>query len=307
MAEWCTNQLEITGKSVCIDVMQQWVCGEELPGYRQAVLQSRRLFLAGCAGIFKPTKPQTYTPYPELIRGTAAPTAHNLAFEQWLKLLQDNVPLSSNNIKLIDSLYRQSAISLMRWDSVPEPARVIIARILTRQYADWFGMAGWSEAINIGECWDRLNDSPESTQPCDMLMIMPTRLATEINGNSGLLKGVATPAQFYTQQYGFEWPFGHRVHWARRHVSSLTVSFDSPWVPPAAELMGALSAIFDCEIRHWYSEPVNGLKGYDCYDQGEHVDSGSGLSGRENRPALYLVNSEKANANLPVPAIAAGQ
>ncbi|MDC9595160.1 hypothetical protein PSI17_16585, partial [Xenorhabdus sp. IM139775] len=71
--------------------------------------------------------------------------------------------------------------------------------------------------------------------------------------------------------------------------------------------MGALSAIFDCEIRHWYSEPVSGLKGYDCYDQGEHVDSGSGLSGRENRPALYLVNSEKANAHLPVPAIAAGQ
>ncbi|WFQ81602.1 hypothetical protein PXH59_17420 [Xenorhabdus sp. SF857] len=51
MAEWVTNQLDITGKSVCIDVMQQWVCGEEIPRYRQAVLQSLRLFLAGCAGI----------------------------------------------------------------------------------------------------------------------------------------------------------------------------------------------------------------------------------------------------------------
>ncbi|CDM88597.1 DUF1281 domain-containing protein [Xenorhabdus bovienii] len=305
MAEWCTNQLEITGKSVCLDVMQQWICGEETPRYRQAVLQSLRLFLAGCAGIFKPTKPQTYTPYPELVRGTSTPTAHNLAFEQWLKLLQDNVPLSSENIKLIDNLYRQSALSLMRWERVPAEVRSVIASILTRQYADWFGVAGWTEHINIGECWDKLSEYPESTQPCDMLMIRPTCLAAEINGNSGFLKGVTTTAQFYNQHYGIEWPFGHHVRWARRNVSSLTVSFDSPWMPPSAELMGELSALFDCEIRHWYSEPVSALRGYDCYDQGEHVDSGSGLSGRENRPVLYLVSGEKPEAGLS--AIAVGQ
>ncbi len=33
MAEWVTNQLDVTGKSVCLDVMQQWVCGEEVPRY----------------------------------------------------------------------------------------------------------------------------------------------------------------------------------------------------------------------------------------------------------------------------------
>jgi hypothetical protein len=38
--------------------------------------------------------------------------------------------------------------------------------------------------------------------------------------------------------------------------------------------MGELSAVFDCEIRHWYQEPVNGIQGYDCYDRGDHVDSG---------------------------------
>ncbi|WP_187655718.1 DUF1281 domain-containing protein, partial [Xenorhabdus sp. PB62.4] len=136
MAEWCSNQLEITGKSVCIDVMQQWVCGEEIPRYRQAVLQSLRLFLAGCAGILKPAKPQTYAPYPALVRGTAAPTAQNLAFEQWLTLLQDNVPLNSDNIKRIDNLYRQSCLSLVRWDNVPEPARSLISPVLAHQYTD---------------------------------------------------------------------------------------------------------------------------------------------------------------------------
>ncbi|MEQ1966487.1 MULTISPECIES: DUF1281 domain-containing protein [Xenorhabdus] len=307
MAEWCTNQLEVTGKSVCLDVMQQWVCGEEPPRYRQAVLQSLRLFLAGCAGILKPTKPQTYAPYPDLVRGTAAPTAQNLAFEQWLKVLQDDVPLNSDNIKRIDNLYRQSGLGLLRWDSVPAPARDIIARLLTRQYTDWFGMVGWSETPDIGACWDKLNVFPTSAQPCDMLMILPTRLATEINGHSGLLTGIATPAQFYDAQYGMEWPFGHHVRWARRHVSSLIVCFDSPWAPPSAELMGALSSVFDCEIRHGYHEPASHWRGYDCYDQGEHVDSGNGLSGRENRPALYLVNDEQPAANRPVPAIAVGQ
>ena len=37
--------------------------------------------------------------------------------------------------------------------------------------------------------------------------------------------------------------------------------------------MGELSSVFDCEIRHWYSEPKNGINGYDCYDGGEHMDS----------------------------------
>ncbi|PHM22848.1 DUF1281 domain-containing protein [Xenorhabdus budapestensis] len=307
MAEWITNQLDITGKSVCIDVMQQWVCGEEAPRYRQAVLQSLRLFLAGCAGILKPTKPLTYAPYPALIRGTTAQTAQHLAFEQWLMLLQDNALLTGDTIKRIDHLYRQSGLSLLRWENIPEPAREIIASLLIRQYTDWFGMVSWSDSPDTGACWDRLNVSPTSAQPCDMLMIMPTRLATEINGSSGLLKGIASTVQFYDEHYGLEWPFGHHVRWERRNVSSLTVRFDSPWAPPSAELMGELSAMFDCEIRHWYSEPSGSLKGYDCYDQGEHVDSGNGLPGRENRPALYLVNGEQPEISQALPAIAVGQ
>ncbi|SQA97906.1 Uncharacterised protein [Cedecea neteri] len=35
--------------------------------------------------------------------------------------------------------------------------------------------------------------------------------------------------------------------------------------------------MFDCQVRHSYCEPVNGVQGYDCYDQGEHVDGHQGL------------------------------
>lgn len=32
--------------------------------------------------------------------------------------------------------------------------------------------------------------------------------------------------------------------------------------------------MFDCEVRHWYSEPAHELEGFDCYDRGQHVSSG---------------------------------
>ena len=54
MSEWCQNHFEITGKSVCIDVLLQWINGADTPRYRHAILQSIQLFLAGCAGILKP-------------------------------------------------------------------------------------------------------------------------------------------------------------------------------------------------------------------------------------------------------------
>ncbi|HEB5811971.1 TPA: DUF1281 domain-containing protein, partial [Escherichia coli] len=54
MAEWCRNRFEITGKSVCLDVLIQWIEGNDAPRYRHAIQQSILLFLAGCAGILKP-------------------------------------------------------------------------------------------------------------------------------------------------------------------------------------------------------------------------------------------------------------
>ncbi len=31
MAEWCRNRFEITGKSVCLDVLIQWIEGNDAP------------------------------------------------------------------------------------------------------------------------------------------------------------------------------------------------------------------------------------------------------------------------------------
>jgi len=75
----------------------------------------------------------------------------------------------------------------------------------------------------------------------------------------------------YCRLYGMEWLAGHNVRFQREGINSIKLSFDSPWFPPSGESVAALSAMFDCEIRHWYSEPAHELEGFDCYNRGQHV------------------------------------
>ncbi|ABV19510.1 transposition helper protein, IS21 family [Escherichia coli O139:H28 str. E24377A] len=118
----------------------------------------------------------------------------------------------------------------------------------------------------------------------------------------------------YARVYGVEWPSGHNVRWVRDEMSSLVLLTDTPWYPPSGELVGEISKVFDCEIRHWYSEPVRGIQGYNCYDGGEHTDSDPQAEwpGRETlpQPRLYLVEERAEEqteaAPLPVP-LASGQ
>jgi hypothetical protein len=42
-------------------------------------------------------------------------------------------------------------------------------------------------------------------------------------------------------------------------------------LPPSGEVVGEISAVFDCEVRH-IQRARERLSGYDCYDGGEHVD-----------------------------------
>jgi hypothetical protein len=72
----------------------------------------------------------------------------------------------------------------------------------SRQYADWFGLAGVSPDIDAGICRECLGIMP----PCDMLI--PTCLVTELNGSGGLLRDVLTMVELYGRQYGVEWPAG---------------------------------------------------------------------------------------------------
>ncbi|MEH0834814.1 DUF1281 domain-containing protein [Pectobacterium cacticida] len=296
MSEWCHNRLEITGKSVCIDVMLQWINGTDVPRHRHAVQQSIKLFLAGAAGILKPVRTTSYPPCQGLVRaGTGLSTAANQAFESWLILLLKDAVLDAETIRAIDRLYHQSGLGALKWENIPDPAREVMAELIARQYTDWFGLVSAGDESDAATAWERLSQYPERSQPCDMLAVIPTRLAAELNGAGGLMCGVSTTTSLYCRQYGMEWPAGHNVNWQRHTLNSLTLQMNTPWLPPSGEVVGEISAVFDCEVRHSYSEPVSGLSGYDCYDGGEHVDGHKGASGApQPGQVLYLVSDEPA-------------
>lgn len=109
---------------------------------------------------------------------------------------------------------------------------------MSRQYSDWFGLAGLSEHIDAEACWSWLSDYPEQAQPCDMLMVIPSRLATELNGSGGLLQGISTTTSLYSRIYGVEWPSGNNVRHERDEMSSLVLLIDTPRYPPSGELVG---------------------------------------------------------------------
>ncbi|WP_249418137.1 ArdC-like ssDNA-binding domain-containing protein [Citrobacter sp. RHBSTW-00229] len=193
-------------------------------------------------------------------------------------------------------LYHQSGLGALKWENIPDPAREVMAELIARQYTDWFGLVSAGDESHAATAWERLSQYPERSQPCDMLAVIPTRLAAELNGSGGLMSGVSTTTSLYCRQYGMEWPAGHNVNWQRHTPNSLTLQMDMPWLPPSGEVVGEISAVFDCEVRHSYSEPVSGLSGYDCYDGGEHVDGHKGASGApQPGQVLYLVSDEPAS------------
>ena len=148
MSEWCHNRLEITGKSVCIDVMLQWINGTDVPRHRHAVQQSIQLFLAGAAGILKPVRTTSYPPFQGLVRaGAGLSTAANQAFESWLALLLKDAILDAEAIRAVDRLYHQSGLGALKWENIPGPAREVMADLIARQYTDWFGLVSAGDSL----------------------------------------------------------------------------------------------------------------------------------------------------------------
>ncbi|WP_261641057.1 DUF1281 domain-containing protein [Erwinia mallotivora] len=303
MFSWCHNRLEITGKSVCIDVMQSWVAGTETPLYRHAIRRGIKLFLAGCAGILKPVKFTEYVPYPMLTAsGTGTHIAPNQAFQHFLELLERDAWLDGTTLSRLEKIWQMSDIGSLKWESIPLSARQIMTQLMAVHGADWFGMAGAGGQFDPQERWEWLNALPETTCHCDMLMVMPSRLGTELTGNSGLFKGLSSTSELYVQLYGMEFPAGHQARWNREDMSSLTLILSTSWYPPSGEVMGEMSQMFDCEIRHYWLSPDISLSGYNCFDRGDHVDSGpwpaeaSAVSTHGENTRMYLVGSEVQDA-----------
>jgi hypothetical protein len=302
---WCENRLTITAKSVCIEVMLEWVSGSAVPLYRHVVLQGIQFFLAGCAGILRPVTLTTFPACQHLVRhGTGLSTDANKAYEQWLKLLSENAYLTSDTVKTLMRLYEQSGLATKTWESFPPAARDIMTGLMQRQHDDWFCPvnAGPESAGIDGETfWQSLQTYPQQSRPCDLLMILPSRLGSEISGNGSLLSGVTSTYDLYSAIHGTPLSAGQNLAWYRDDVNRLVVTFDTLWAPPSGEVTGELSATFDAEVRHSFSEPVNGIHGYNCYDQGDHVDSRQSPPEGEESDRIHVLPPADVPVSLPAP------
>lgn len=302
MFSWCNNRLEITVSSARIEDAQSWINGKETPRYRHAVQQGIKLFLAGCSGILKPVKATEFKPYPLLTsNGTGASTSTNQAFRHFVEMLGSNVWLDKATLTRLERIYLQSGIDALKWENISYSARQQMTHLMALHYADWFGIAGDNSSFDPQDRWEYLSILPESTCPCDMLIVMASRLMTELNGTGGLFRGVPTTAELYTQLFGTEFPAGHQVRWSRESLNTLVLTFTSPWYPPSGEVMGELSGLFDAEIRHSWKSPDVKLSGFNCFDRGDHVDSGTGEEPQPEGARMYLVTPAPEQAPVPTP------
>ncbi|MHC2598862.1 hypothetical protein ACVLVH_004543 [Kluyvera sp. 1366] len=67
MPNWCANRLRVTGPESEVSKVRALMEGSaDAPGYVRAAGEGIQLFLAGCAGLLRPTAATEYAPCPAL-------------------------------------------------------------------------------------------------------------------------------------------------------------------------------------------------------------------------------------------------
>lgn len=280
MPNWCANRLYISGAEEQTRQVQKLMEGEIYPRVDVAIGQSVKFFLAGCAGVLKPLTEQEYSPYPALtVRGTGESNRQNRAFSEWLELLKQDAELDEDNCALISRLYTDSGLESVAWRDLTDEARVIIKNISKTKYFDWPGRCV-RERLSDESFWEHVSSAAGilTSAPFDMRLILPTRLAVELNGfNGGLLNGVMSAYNYYVwHRYETKWPVGTGLNFASRSATEVTVDFDTPWSPAGEALFAELSRKYQCHIEHFYSEAGSDFCGYRAYSNGQLIEADDG-------------------------------
>ncbi|KAA1195683.1 DUF1281 domain-containing protein [Photorhabdus heterorhabditis] len=271
MPKWYANRLHITGQPDQLDALQQWALGDKTPYYGQAIHQSIKLFVAGCAGLLQPTETTDYPLYPALVaKGKGGSSPANRAFEHWLALLKDNVVLDEVTSQQINRLYQQSSLAARKWETLLPAAQETIMALFNQKSRDWFGLVDWNGERDTEMLWSHLDDRLTETVPGDLFLLIPTRLASEINGFwGGLLKDHETTHELYIRLYGMAQPRGYDIAWKHHDDGSLTGHFDkTPQEPWYEKVIAPLSRQYHCHITHYF-KGVSGFCGYDKYRNGQ--------------------------------------
>ncbi|WP_391528778.1 DUF1281 domain-containing protein [Photorhabdus akhurstii] len=274
MPKGYANRLHITGQPDQLEALQQWGLGDVIPYYGQAIHQSIKLFVAGCAGLLQPTETTDYPLYPALVaKGTGVDSPENRAFEQWLALLKENVALDEVTSQQIDRLYQQSGLAARKWETLLPAAQETIIALFNQKSCDWFGLVDWNAERDTEMLWSHLDDWLTETVPCDLFLLIPTRLASEINGFcGGLLRDHETTRELYIRLYGMAQPRGYEIAWKHNDDGSLTGHFDkTPREPWYEKVITPLSRQYHCHITHYF-KGGRSFCGYDRYRNGQREE-----------------------------------
>ncbi|WP_305840138.1 DUF1281 domain-containing protein [Photobacterium leiognathi] len=272
MPNWCANQLFINAKPDVITRLASIVNGQVELTYRRAITASQKLFLAGVAGILKPTVEMVYPPYPELVRGVGALTPENQAFTQWLDLLSNNVELTPERAEEILSLFEQAKIKNIAWGAIQRSRRDVMKAVFRKKQFDW--SENYKHRVSVDEFWmrcDVLVQTPCYAHGFDMALIIPSLLAVEVNGfNGGLLHGVERGFNDATCRYGTKWTRVDAVV-EDRTKEAIVIDFDTAW-SPSLEVTQCLSERYQCDVTHYYAESGCGYGGCYTFECGECVE-----------------------------------
>ncbi|HEY3592170.1 MAG TPA: DUF1281 domain-containing protein [Buttiauxella sp.] len=271
MPNWCANRIEITAPADVLSEIETWSLGGVYPYYEKAVRQSIRLFIAGVTGRLRPHAEGHYAPYPALTsHGAGGDNPVSRAYSEWLSLLQDNAWLDEACCEAIERCYVACGLAGLKWGQLTGSEQAIAGELLSQKNHDW-SSDGW-KPVSFAELYDGL-DVVRAGQRMDLRLLIPTRMATEINGfNGGLLTGVTRSYDLYVDCYGTKWPSDNRAD-VRRDNGVLIIDFDTAWSPPAEEVMLALTTRWSCEVTHWFSEAGSDYCGFRVFSKGELTDA----------------------------------
>ncbi|MBK4771944.1 MAG: DUF1281 domain-containing protein [Pantoea sp. Morm] len=274
MPNWCANRLRVTGPVEEVSKVKALMeGGAGAPGYVRAAGEGIQLFLAGCAGLLRPTAATEYAPYPALTVTAGSDTPENRAFTQWLELLRSGAELTPETCERLHELWLVSGLQRMTWVSLTGEQQTAISALWERKKGDWH----WTiSGQAVTDKWDGLcleEALPLRTQPFDMLQLLPPRLDAEINGYNGrLLEGVPDGFTDTVDRCGTKWPHAHDLNLSYSGETVFNADFDTPWSPPSPEVMCALTARYGVTAEHWYAEAGCDYCGWATYSGGLQLD-----------------------------------
>ncbi|GIU42930.1 hypothetical protein TUM4438_10660 [Shewanella sairae] len=269
MPNWCANRLAISGTVENISKLNGIFSGEQRLLHVQAIAASRKMFFAGVGGLLMPTSACVYTPFPDLIQGTGERTIANTAFTRWLDLLSHNVELTDDISLEIIELFRLTGLSNIVWGSINRTKRCKMKVLFNQKRFDW---TGFFTQVNISDFWTALDVEASKSDYSlssyfDMSLIIPPRLAVEINGfNGGLLSGVSSGYDDSCLRYDTKWR-GADIDLVSSSAEGITIDYDTAWSPNLA-VSEQISMLFNCSVTHYFAESGCAFCGCSIFNNG---------------------------------------